>query len=93
MDTKIKKKNPYSVVALTLGIISIFSAVYYYTSLPAGIMAIIFGNKGRKMYNSKVSLIGMIIGIIGVILASLILVYLIQTFISKASSNFFNYVT
>ena len=54
MDTKIKKKNPYSVVALTLGIISIFSAVYYYTSLPAGIMAIIFGNKGRKMYNSKV---------------------------------------
>lgn len=52
-------------------------------------MAIIFGNKGRKMYNSKVSLIGMIIGIIGVILASLILVYLIQAFISKASSNFF----
>ena len=53
MDTKIKKKNPYSVVALTLGIISIFSAVYYYTSLPAGIMAIILEIKEEKCITVK----------------------------------------
>lgn len=83
MDTKIKKKNPYGVVALTLAIISIFSANYYYTSLPAAIMAIIFGNKGRKMYNSKMSLAGMIIGIIGLIVASLLLILNIHIFISN----------
>lgn len=53
------------VASFVLGIISILSVVFYYITLPCGILAIIFGAKSIKRFKSKLGLAGMILGIIG----------------------------
>lgn len=73
MNSNLKKKSPYGVVSLTLGIISIVMSIFWYISIPTSILAIIFGNKGRKIYGSKTSLAGMITGIVGIALTGIIL--------------------
>lgn len=65
MNNIIKRKSPYGVLSLTLGIISIVYAYFWNISLPAGIIAIILGNKGRDTVGSKTSVAGKIIAIIG----------------------------
>lgn len=52
-------------VSLVLGILSIVSFLFYYISLPASIIAIIFGVKTRRRSGSKLGLTGVILGIIG----------------------------
>ena len=72
-----KKKCPYNVVSLTLGIISILSSFFYYITYPAGILAIIFGVKGIKRTSSGIAKAGMILGIVGLSLATLIYMFMI----------------
>jgi hypothetical protein len=61
-------------VALTLGVISIVAAFFYYVTIPAGVLAIIFGARAsRRPLNSKTGRAGMILGIIG--LALFLLIY------------------
>lgn len=74
MNLIIKKKSPYGVLSLTLGIISIVYALFWYISLPTGILAITLGSKGRNMVGSKLSLAGKITGIVGLSLVGAILV-------------------
>lgn len=73
MNSNLKKKSPYGVVSLTLGIISIVMSIFWYVSIPTSILAVIFGNKGRKIYGSKTSIAGMITGIVGIALTGIFL--------------------
>lgn len=71
------EKSPFNVASLTLGIISIVTALFWYLTLPTGILAIIFGAKAIKRTGSKVGKTGLITGIIGLSLFLLIYVGLI----------------
>ena len=63
-----KKKTALGVSSLVLGIISICTAIFYYISLPTGILAIIFGAVNIHKTGSKIAKAGLITGIIGVCL-------------------------
>ena len=66
MEENNQKKPVMHIAALTLGIISIVFAIFWYISLPAGIIAIIFGVKSARRTGSKIAKAGMITGIVGV---------------------------
>ena len=75
-----EKSNTNSVkpaASLALGIISIVTAVFWYTSLPAGILAIVFGVKAVKATGSKVGKAGVVTGIVGLSLFTLIYISMI----------------
>lgn len=74
MEEKVidKNKSGMPVASLTLGIVSIVLSTFWYISLPAGILAIVFGESIKKM-GSKLGKAGMILGIIG--LSILLLIY------------------
>ena len=64
------------IVSLVLGIISILTALFWYMSIPSGILAIVFGIKSYKKMGSKLGLAGMITGIVGLALSLLIYITL-----------------
>ena len=82
-----KKKTGMHIASLTLGIISIITALFYYISIPTGILAIIFGVKSVKINGSGVAKAGIITGIIGISLVSFI--YISMIFIILLSSSIF----
>lgn len=59
------KKSGMAVAALTLGIISILTSWFWYLTMPAGILAIIFGGKSAKRSGSMAAKAGIVLGIIG----------------------------
>ncbi len=79
MENMEKSKSGFSVASLTLGIISIVFAIFYYISIPTGILAIVFGVKSIKKVGSKVGKAGMITGIVGLSLCAFM--YIGLTFI------------
>ena len=62
---KNKKNSAMAVAALPLGIVSIVLSLFWYITLPAGVLAIIFGAKTTRKYGSKLGKSGLITGIIG----------------------------
>lgn len=71
MEEEVKREDPKKsgmpVAALTLGILSIVTAFFWYITLPTGILAIIFGVKSAKKMGSKLGKAGIITGIIGLV--------------------------
>ena len=65
MDEENKIKSGMHVSALVLGIVSMIFGVFWYISIPAGILAIVFGAKSARRLGSKMGKAGMILGIIG----------------------------
>ena len=61
-----EKRSVAGVSSLVLGIISILSGLFYYISLPTGILAIILGAVSTKKTGSKLGKSGLITGIVGV---------------------------
>lgn len=61
-----KNKTGMCVAALTLGIISIVTSLFWYICLPTGVLAIIFGAKTAKKMGSKLGKAGIITGIVGI---------------------------
>ena len=61
-----RKKTAAGDSSLVLGIISILSGLFYYISLPTGILAIILGAVSTKKTGSKLGKSGLITGIVGV---------------------------
>ena len=61
-----EKRSVAGVSSLVLGIISILSGLFYYISLPTGILAIILGAKSTKKTGNKLGKSGLITGIVGV---------------------------
>lgn len=68
MEEEMKKRTALGISSLVLGIISICTAIFYYMSLPTGILAIIFGAVSSHKTGSKIAKAGLVIGIIGVCL-------------------------
>lgn len=65
MEENKKMKSGMPAASLTLGIISIVTALFWYITLPTGILAIVFGAKSAKKLGSKLGKAGLITGIIG----------------------------
>ena len=63
-----RKKSASGVSSLVLGIISIVSALFYYISLPTGILAIIFGYFAIHKGDNGLGKTGLILGIISVLI-------------------------
>ena len=67
-----KKNSAMAVAALPLGIISIVLSLFWYVTLPTGILAIVFGSKSTRKYGSKLGKSGLITGIVGLSLFAFI---------------------
>ena len=76
MDDLNKKTSAMPSASLVLGIISIVFSLFWYMSLPTGILAIIFGAKSIRKFGSKLGKAGLITGIIGLSLFALIYISL-----------------
>ena len=74
MDEKkeLKNKSSMGAASLTLGLISVVFAIFWYISLPTGILAIIFGKKAINKVGSKIGKAGLILGIVGLSLFAFI---------------------
>ena len=79
---KDKKFFVLDVDSLVLGILSILTALFWYITLPSGILAIIFGVKSAHKTGSKIGKAGMILGIIGLALFAFIYISLILMLLS-----------
>ena len=77
MENNNANKSSMGVASLVLGIISIVTALFWYITLPTGILAIVFGAKSVKKVGSKLGKAGLITGIIGVSIFAFIYISLI----------------
>ncbi len=73
-----KNNKVMPVASLVLGIISVVSFLFYYISLPSSILAIIFGAMSRRQTGSKLGLTGLILGLVGVSICSLVYIFFIS---------------
>ena len=65
------------VASLVLGIISIVTILFWYMSIPTGIVSIVLGVNSYKRYDKKLGLAGMITGIVGVSICLLVYISVI----------------
>lgn len=65
-----RKKSGMGVAALVLGILSIVFTLFWYISVPTGILGIIFGAKSIKKVGSKLGKAGLATGIVGISLCA-----------------------
>lgn len=77
MEINDKKYSSMSVASLVLGIISIVLSIFWYISVPTGVLAIIFGVKSTRKLGSKIGKSGLITGIVGLSLFAFIYISLI----------------
>lgn len=77
VEVKDKNKSAMAVASLVLGIISIVTNLFWYTSLPTGILAIIFGAKTTRKLGSKLGKAGLVTGIVGVSICAFIYISII----------------
>lgn len=76
-NNEIKNKSSLGVASLTLGILSIVFAIFWYITLPTGILAIVFGANSAKKIGNKLGKAGLITGIVGLALFAFIYISLI----------------
>ncbi|MBQ6130385.1 hypothetical protein IJI72_01710 [Candidatus Saccharibacteria bacterium] len=67
-----RKNSALPTAAFVLGLVSFLTTLFYYISLPAGILAIVFGVKSIKSLGSRLGKAGLILGILGVVFCVLI---------------------
>lgn len=77
MEENYKDKTTMNVASLVLGIISIVTALFWYITIPTGILAIIFGVKSVRKTGSKLGKAGLITGIIGLSIFAFVYISLI----------------
>lgn len=85
MEDKSKNSGALGISALVLGIISICTVLFYYMSLPTGILAIVFGAISSNKTGRKIAKAGLVTGIIGVSLCVFLYISMI-IIISLATS-------
>ena len=78
-----EENNKYviHIISLVLGIISIVTSLFWYLTIPTGVIAIVLGVKSAKRFGSKLGKAGMITGIIGLSLFVFIYLLIIQMII------------
>lgn len=62
-----RKRSTLPIAAFVLSLISLLSVFFYYISLPAGIIAIVFSAKSIKANGSKLAKASLVLGIIGLV--------------------------
>lgn len=78
MEENNKNKSAMGIAGFVLGIISTLSALFWYITLPTGVLAIIFGAKSSKKTGSKLGKAGMILGIVGLSIFAFIYISLVM---------------
>lgn len=86
MEEKNKKFSTMGLAGMVLGIISIISCLFYYMSLPTGILAIVFGAKSIKKTGSGMGKAGLTTGIIG--LCVCLFIYISMIIMMIVASNY-----
>lgn len=76
MENKKVEKSPMGVASFVLGIISVVTTLFWYMTIPTGILAIIFGAKSTKKTGSRLGKAGLITGIVGLSLCVFIYISL-----------------
>ena len=78
-----EENNKYviHIISLVLGIVSIVTALFWYMTIPTGVIAIVLGVKSVKKFGSKLGKAGMITGIVGLSLFMFIYLLIIQMII------------
>jgi len=76
-----KKSTAFNISSFVCGIISIVSSLFYYLSIPTGIISIICGVKGIKKSGSKLAKAGLILGIIGLSLCVLLYILFVTVIV------------
>lgn len=78
-----EENNKYviHIISLVLGIISIVTSLFWYITIPTGVIAIVLGVKSAKRFGSKLGKAGMITGIVGLSLFVFIYLLIIQMII------------
>ena len=77
MENIDKKKSGLGIASLVLGIISIVTALFWYITIPTGILAIVFGVKSIRRVGSKLGKAGLITGIVGLALFAFIYISMV----------------
>ena len=72
-----KNSSALNISGFVCGIISILSFLFYYISLPTGIISIICSAKGIKKSGSKLAKSGLVLGIVGLSLCVLVYIFFI----------------
>lgn len=72
MEEMNKKTSSMPSASLTLGIVSIVLSIFWYITIPTGVLAIIFGKKSANKFGSKLGKSGLITGIVGLSLFAFI---------------------
>lgn len=76
-----RKSTTLNITGFVCGIISILTTLFYYISIPAGIISIICSGKGIKKSGSKLAKAGLILGIIGLSICTLIYILFVTIII------------
>ena len=84
MEENNKKKSTMHIASLVLGIISIITVLFWYMSLPTGILAIIFGVKSARKTGSNIGKAGMVTGIVGISISAFIYMSIIAIIIAES---------
>ncbi len=89
-STKDPSKNWAAVVALVCGILSIVACFTFIGSLLFGIAAIIFGIIGTKSQKKDLSIVGLVLGCVGLVfsLFILIMIFGLVGFVSETVTNY-----
>lgn len=66
MEKNKANQSAMGIASLVLGIISTLTSLFWYLTLPTGILAIVFGVKSIHKTVSKLGKAGMITGIVGI---------------------------
>lgn len=72
-DVKSSKLNTFSIVAIILGFISIFTCFWYFISIPIGIIGVAFAIVGDKKSGKEKSDYKLLLNVIGILLAMIII--------------------
>ena len=67
-----KKSTALNISGFVCGIISILTTLFYYISIPTGVISIICSIKGIKKSGSKLAKAGLVLGIVGLSICALI---------------------
>ena len=72
-----RRHSAMHVAAFVLGLIAVIGNMFWYISIPCGILAIVFGVKSARALASRLGKAGFILGIIGIALTVFIYVSIV----------------
>ncbi|MBQ6321088.1 DUF4190 domain-containing protein [Candidatus Saccharibacteria bacterium] len=66
---ELRKKSSGHIASFVLGLFAVLGVLFWYVSLPCGILAIVLGAKSARRTGSKLAKAGLILGIIGLVIS------------------------